>query len=158
MSSNGIVQMEDIYDKKENIIPLKEGRRAKTLSESQSPAQLEIAHQQFQTALADPLNDDSNDPLEIYHCYLKWMKEHYPSGHKSLPKLLETTCRRFKRDERYRNDPRYLNMWLMTARKTESPVDLFKYLALNRIGDKLSEYYEDYASLLESRNRYIRGC
>jgi checkpoint serine/threonine-protein kinase len=155
--------MESIYDKKENIIPLKQGRRANTLATTIPPAQLEIQSSQFQNAISDPSNDDTNDPLEIYHCYLKWMKENYPSGHKSLPKLLEQTCRRFKRDERYRNDPRYLNMWLMvclnyglsckTARKTESPVDLFKYLSLNRIGDKLSEYYEDYASLLESRNR-----
>lgn len=110
---SGIVQMDDIYDKKENIIPLKTGRSAKALATTISPEQLEITAKQFERAIADPQNKDSNDPLEIYHCYLKWMKENYPSGHKSLHGLLEKTCSTFKRDERYRNDPRYLNMWLM---------------------------------------------
>lgn len=110
-----IVQMEEIYDKKENILPLKQGRRADILTASWSPKELEQQEARFRASINNPENLHSNDPLEAYHCYLKWLREVYPSGHKSVPKLLEKACRTFKRDERYRNDPRYLNMWLMVC-------------------------------------------
>jgi len=39
---------------------------------------------------------------------------------------------------------------------TKEPVEVFKYLSVNGIGEYLSIYYEKYASLLEYRERFIK--
>jgi Mad3/BUB1 homology region 1 len=54
---------------------------------------------------------------------------------------------------RYKNDARYVGLWMKVMHTTKDPIEVFKYLAVNKIGDKLSIFYEKYASLLEFRQR-----
>ena len=69
--------------------------------------------------------------------------------------VVEKAVRRFKNDVRYKNDPRFLKLWLIVAHQAREPIDVFKYLSINGIGSLLSLYYEEYATLLEKKTRYV---
>ncbi|KAJ3089502.1 hypothetical protein HK102_006235 [Quaeritorhiza haematococci] len=166
MSRPPIPSLSDFEHQKENIAPLPQGRRAKVLSalfsDSDVPsqqAQLEEQRRRFEELIAAEESSrnqqtEDSDPLEIYHQYLKWMQENYTSGHPELMQVLEKAVRRFKRDVRYKNDLRYLKMWLLLARRTREPVEVFKYLSVNEIGQDLGLFYEEYGLLMESLGRY----
>ncbi|KAL1924985.1 uncharacterized protein VTP21DRAFT_4639 [Calcarisporiella thermophila] len=147
---------------KENILPLRQGRSAKALASifSLSPSGLDAhlaeGHARFQAELA-ALTPDDGDPLDVHHRYVRWVLEHYPQGHNhdsNLIPLLEKATRAFKDDERYRNDPRYLHLWLMYAKYVEVPRDIFVFLLRNEIGGELAAFYEDYGGFLESIEKY----
>ncbi|KAJ3308466.1 hypothetical protein HDU76_003959, partial [Blyttiomyces sp. JEL0837] len=100
------------------------------------------------------LTEDSDDPLDPYHRLLVWYQDRYPSGHPKHASLLETAVRAFRKDPRYKEDPRFIRMWLQVARKAKEPEDVFKYLATNAIGQGSAIYYEEYAAFLESKKRF----
>ncbi|KAJ3039026.1 hypothetical protein HK097_002965, partial [Rhizophlyctis rosea] len=161
-----IPSVDDFYHEKENIIPLPQGRSAALLASlygpstmSSSDIQKKDAHQLAQERKAlerviAQLSDEDEDPLDTYHRYLKWLQQNYPSGHPDYMKCLETAVRRFKKDARYRNDVRYLKMWMGVAMRAAEPVEVFKYMSINEIGQDLGSYYEEYANLMETLKRW----
>ena len=155
--SNRPVEMDDFEYHKENIVPVKSGRKADVLSElykDQSKSdlarekELEQKEKEFQRRIR--LAADSDDPLEPHYEYFKWFQEHHTSGSSRLMNVVESAVRAFRKDERYKNDPRYLKLWLVVIKSTKEPVDVFKYLAVNGIAIKLATYYEEYATHMES--------
>ena len=150
--------MEDIEPHKENIQPLQQGRSAASLAQALSVKPFEnplkVQEHEFEK-LIEAASDDDDDPLDPYFRYVQWMQTNYPSGKTSqLMKLVEKGVRRFKGDSRYRNDPRFLKLWLLVAHQAREPVEVFKYLSVNKIGVDLALYYEEYAKLLEKIARY----
>ncbi|KAJ1977804.1 protein kinase [Dimargaris xerosporica] len=124
-------------DQKENIQPLRKGRSAAKLVEifSQDEATrlryLDEQKQAFEDAVAAVDLDQDEDPLDAYSRYVRWTLENYPQGHNSMSQLvplLERTLHQFQDDERYKNDPRYLKLWLvyveysLRARTTSPPI------------------------------------
>ncbi|KAJ1983472.1 protein kinase [Dimargaris verticillata] len=124
-------------DQKENIQPLRKGRSAAKLVEifSQDEATrlryLDEQKQAFEVAVAAVDLDQDEDPLDAYSRYVRWTLENYPQGHNSMSQLvplLERTLHQFQDDERYKNDPRYLKLWLvyveysLRARTTSPPI------------------------------------
>ncbi|KAJ3414968.1 hypothetical protein HDV05_005799 [Chytridiales sp. JEL 0842] len=97
---------------------------------------------------------DADDPLDPHHRLLTWFQERFPSGHSDYPAALERAVRTFRKDPRYKEDPRYIRMWLQVASRAKVPDDVFKYLSVNNIGQGSALYYEDYAAYMETRNRY----
>ncbi len=159
--SNQPVEMSDFEYHKENIVPVKSGRKADVLSdlykdESKSDLArekaLELKEKDFHRRIR--LAEESDDPLEPHYEYYKWFQEHHTAGSPRLMNLVESAVRAFRKDERYRNDPRYLKLWLVVIKCTKEPVDVFKYLAVNGIGTKLAAYYEEYASHMEGSRKY----
>ncbi|CAG8480534.1 5192_t:CDS:2 [Paraglomus occultum] len=158
---HNIPEFSSFEHQKENILPLKEGRSAASLSEVFSKdhalrtTQLASAHATFAAEL-DTL-DELDDPLDVFNRYIKWTIENYPQGHNhesNLIPLLERATRTFKDDERYKKDPRYLRLWLLYAKYVEHPRDIFVFLENNEIGQDLAAFYEEYGALLESVKRF----
>ncbi|KAH3681993.1 hypothetical protein WICPIJ_007038 [Wickerhamomyces pijperi] len=146
---------------KENIQSLREGRSASALKQLLTSSSDEIKlrrveeRQQFEEALREI--DELDDPLEPYLQYIKWTNENYPSGataESGLMSLLERCCSQFQDTAYYKNDPRYLRVWLLYAKCSPTPRDTFIYLFRKEIGTKLALYYEDFANYLESMERY----
>lgn len=140
---------------KENIVPLLGGRLAlklgNALSKSESRLQLTKKRELLEMKLKQ---DDLDDPLEPYIEYIEWTHNHYPQGGSSdsgLLKLLEKCTSQFRDTPYYRNDPRYLKIWLEYAGYLDLPRDVFVYLAKKEIGVELALYYEEFARLLESK-------
>ena len=85
--------------------------------------------------------------------YVRWMQDSYPSGNPDLVGLLERATREFKDDERYRNDERYLKLWIGYANQLPNPTEVFKFLRVSKIGDQLALYYVATAWTAEDTTR-----
>jgi len=176
--------MTDFEYQKENIIPLPQGRSAAVLSalyakdsvinrnhETNSPNDThssdkesdsltgkeirEIRRKEFENELKNI--EEVDDPLNTYFVYILWLQDNYPSGNDTetgLLSLLETVLKKYQGDPRYLNDSRYLRLWFLYAHYSQEPIEIFKFLSINDIGQNLSTYYEEYALFMETQNKY----
>jgi checkpoint serine/threonine-protein kinase len=176
MGSDDLIDFEIIENQKENIQSLPSGRSAKALAQlytppltagaghTPSPSQTQDAHnavrQRFERELLSI--DDSDDPLDIYDRYVKWTLDAYPSAQNTpqsqLCPLLERATKAFQSSPLYKNDPRYLKLWLHYIRLfSDAPRETFAYLARHNIGEKLALYYEEFAAWLEAAGRWTQA-
>ncbi|KAH4254764.1 hypothetical protein HBI26_008360 [Parastagonospora nodorum] len=176
MGSDDLIDFEIIENQKENIQSLPSGRSAKALAQlytppltaaagyTPSPSQTQDAHnivrQQFEKELLAV--DESDDPLDIYDRYVKWTLDAYPSAQNTpqsqLCPLLERATKAFQSSSMYRNDPRYLKLWLHYIRLfSDAPRETFAYLARHSIGEKLALFYEEFAAWLEAAGRWTQA-
>lgn len=96
------------------------------------------------------------DPLLPWLRYVKWTEAEYPSRGKgsAYVQLLERCTRKFKDEERYRNDKRYLRVWIKYADALDDPTDVFRYLYSNGIGEDLALFYVAWAFVVERAKNY----
>lgn len=165
-----LINFDIIESEKENIQSLPGGRSAKALAAAFAPSLLSPAPTPGATrTINDSIRHDfevelvaiadSDDPLDIYDRYVKWTIDAYPSAQASkesqLRPLLERATKAFQSDSNYKNDPRYLKLWLTYIRLfSDSPRETYAYLARHGIGEGLALYYEEYAAWLEQGGRW----
>lgn len=79
-----------------------------------------------------------------------------PQGERktALADILEQCTKNLFQFQRYRNDVRYLRIWIQYADICNDPSDIFKFLESNEIGQGCSLFYEAYATFLEFRGKY----
>ncbi|KAJ3301142.1 hypothetical protein HDV03_001313 [Kappamyces sp. JEL0829] len=102
--------------------------------------------------------DETHNSLDPYVDYIAWTKGHFPTGHSSIMTITEEAVRKFRKDNRYKNDVRYVQLWMDVGKKQKDPSDLvdgrtnaqFKYLISNGIGQETTLFYEEYAGYKES--------
>lgn len=142
---------------KENIKPLPNGRPALklglVLKEAPSKTLLAKEREELEIRIAA---DDSDDPLQDYIDYISWIQTHYPqgnSGESGLLRILERCTLCFRDNAQYKNDARYLKVWLNYAGFSDLPKDIFVYLAKKDIGLQLALYYEEFAGYLEYKSQ-----
>jgi checkpoint serine/threonine-protein kinase len=176
MGSDDLIDFDIIENQKENIQSLPSGRSAKALAQlftpplssssgtTPSPAQTQDANNATRMQFEKELHaiDDSDDPLDIYDRYVKWTLDAYPSAqntpHSQLCTLLERATKAFQSSTHYKNDPRYLKLWLHYIRFfSDSPRETFAYLAQHNIGDGLALFYEEFAAWLEMAGRWTQA-
>lgn len=173
MDSNDSVDFEIIETQKENIQALPSGRSAKALAQlytppltsgaghASTPLDLQDSHHEERQEFENELQaiDDSDDPLDIYDRYVKWTLDTYPSAQNTrqsrLCPLLERATKAFQSSTHYKNDPRYLKLWLHYIRLfSDAPRETFAYLSRHGIGEGLALFYEEFASWLETAGRW----
>lgn len=159
--SEDTVSFTAIENEKENITSLKKGRSAKILHDiiKSSITQQDYSSQKqvFETAL---LHRD-NDTLDTYMEYINWLLEINFKGpqNDTLLQVIERCLVEFNHNILYRNDPRYLEIWLLYIDSfymdslTEKR-DMFIYLFRNKIGETLSIFYVEFSKLLFEMDRY----
>lgn len=177
------VDISTIELQKENIQPLASGRSASQLASLSSHSlsglgsKNTIEHKRFQTQIdaiaaydaaggvwedgRDRLSSDevaqlADDPLDLHVRYARFVLANYPAGNSAKSKLvpiLEASTRRFVKDDRYTNDPRYLRLWGLYAKHVECPVDCYCFLFSRGIGERLGLMYEEYAAALEAAGK-----
>ncbi|KAG5518257.1 hypothetical protein PMAC_003053 [Pneumocystis sp. 'macacae'] len=155
---------ESIEDQKENIEPLQQGRSVRSLAKAFSgdPCSLKIKNEQEKCVFESEIenSDDHDDPLDVWIKYIKWTNETYPHGQSvesGLVPLLERCIRRFVGVPYYKEDPRYLKIWIQYMKYIDDPREIFCFLAYNGIGQSLSTFYEEYASFLEGNGRKFQA-
>ncbi|KAI7580526.1 hypothetical protein KC346_g18943, partial [Hortaea werneckii] len=155
---------------KENIQALPSGRSAKALhqlysppilGQQPSPADTQDANSKAREPFERELQmiDEADDPLDVYDRYVKWTLDTYPSAQATpqsrLLPLLERATKALQGTPQYRNDPRYLKLWLHYIRLfSDAPREVFVFLARHEIGDGLALYYEEFAAWLENAGRW----
>ncbi|KAJ3474319.1 hypothetical protein NLI96_g12524 [Meripilus lineatus] len=159
-----IVDCDVLEAAKENIQPLASGRRVTALSailstpHAQRESRLGAARQRLRINVEIALEDEDDDPLEAYSRLVSWTVENYPQGpsaESGLIELLEEATR-VLRDEgegRWREDLRYLKLWMLYAGYVEKPAIIYKFCMVNEIGTTHSLLYEDFALALEKAGR-----
>ncbi|PVG04065.1 hypothetical protein CPB86DRAFT_809962 [Serendipita vermifera] len=150
-----------ILQHKENIQPLASGRRAAALAGSlsttpkQKESRLMTERRQFEEE-AELALDNDDDPLAAWIRFVDWTVDNYPQGvsaESGLLELLERATRIFSSDPRYKNDMRYLKLWIHYASYVDHPVKIFSYLNTNEIGTAYALFYEEYCNALERSGR-----
>ncbi|KAI5295255.1 hypothetical protein KEM52_001920 [Ascosphaera acerosa] len=161
-----------IEGQKENIQSLPGGRSARALAAIISPGAASNASSSSGLNETSDMNatirneyedelrsiDESDDPLDIYDRYVKWTIEAYPAAQATpqsgLLPLLERATKAFLSSQEYKNDPRYLRLWLQYIRLfSDDPREIFVFLIWNGIGEKLALLYEEFAAWLETVGR-----
>lgn len=168
--SEDLINFDVIESQKENIQALPGGRSAKKLAQLYSPTPLqqiptpsdikdanERTRAQYEAEVATL--SDSDDPLDIFDRYVKWTFDAYPSAQATpqsqLHTLLERATKAFIGSAQYKNDPRYLKLWLHYVRFfSDSPRETFVFLSRHNIGEGLALFYEEYAAWLEGAGRW----
>ncbi|KAL9579792.1 MAG: hypothetical protein Q9212_004889, partial [Teloschistes hypoglaucus] len=172
--SEDLIDFDIIESHKENIQSLPGGRSAKALASTLAPLTLssklsssgdtrnlnDTIRQEYETELSAIA--DSDDPLDIYDRYVKWTLNAYPSAQATpesqLRPLLERATKAFQSQAHYKNDPRYLKLWLNYIRFfSDAPRETFAYLARHNIGEGLALFYEEFAAWLEGAGRWSQA-
>lgn len=165
MAGNDAVDFSLIEGHKENIQPLASGRSARALASvltpttASTPQNTRIVASAARAAFEKELTTASelDDPLEVWERYFRWTLDNFPSGQSAesgIVQLLERVTKEFLREPQYKNDPRYLKMWVHYIQNySDAPREHFAYLARHDIGQRLALFYEEFASYLESIDR-----
>ena len=175
MAPNDLVDFDIIEGHKENIQALPSGRSAKALAQLFSPSPLqpqatptsldskdanEGVRAEFEAELA--AINEYDDPLDIYDRYVRWTLDAYPSAQATPQSQLHTTLERatkaFVGSAQYKNDPRYLKLWIYYINFfSDAPREAFVFLSRHSIGETLALYYEEYAAWLEGAGRWAQA-
>ncbi|KII90027.1 hypothetical protein PLICRDRAFT_53147 [Plicaturopsis crispa FD-325 SS-3] len=121
---------------------------------ARSSSELAKEKEYYREQISNLLEDD-DDPLTPYDRFIQWTVKNYAKDdpESGLLELLEETTRKFKDDEGYKGDLRYLKLWLLYAQQVEKPSTVYAFLIENKIGLVFSLLYEEYADVLEKEGR-----
>ncbi|XP_061376572.1 uncharacterized protein LOC133318579 [Gastrolobium bilobum] len=109
------------------------------------------------TSLTSDINTyTGKDPLLPWLRGIRKMKDTLPSQtlKENLPGFLQKCAHTFELDRRYRNDMRYLRVWLHLMDFVDDPRALLRTMEVNHIGTKRSQFYQAYALYYEKSKRY----
>ncbi|KAG6136335.1 hypothetical protein E4U50_004125 [Claviceps purpurea] len=170
-----LIDFDLIEAQKENIQSLPGGRSAKKLSELYSlsplhqlatptPSDTKNVHDCIRAEFEAEIQNisESDDPLEVFDRYIGWTLDAYPSAQATpqsqLHLLLERATKAFITTAQYKNDPRYLRIWMHYIHLfSDSPRETYMFLSRHGIGEGLALFYEEYAAWLEGAGRWTQA-
>ncbi|OMO99710.1 BUB1-related protein [Corchorus capsularis] len=144
---------------KENVRPLKRGRNIELLNHSLKAHvndQVKKSLLQNRRRLIEAIDEyRGEDPLQPWLDCIKWVQEAFTSGgdYSGLVLIYEQCVRAFWHSERYKDDLRYLKIWLEYAEHCCDAEVVYKFLDANGIGKTHSAYYVAYALHMESKSK-----
>ncbi|KAH6703426.1 checkpoint serine/threonine-protein kinase BUB1 [Verticillium dahliae] len=174
-ASGDLINFDIIEAQKENIQALPSGRSAKKLAEAFSPSPLhklstptptgsknvtDCIRAEYEAEIANI--SESDDPLDVYDRFVRWTFDAYPSAQATpqsqLHTLLERATKAFITSAQYKNDPRYLKLWILFIQFfADAPRETFLFISRHNIGESLALFYEEYAAWLESAGRWAQA-
>lgn len=99
--------------------------------------------------------NEMDDPLQIFCSHFQYLQEKDPPVSQTRFNVIsERATHEFKDDPRYQNDPRFLKLWITYANGVDRPHDVYEYMRQKGIASRLSSFYNQYATYLESINQY----
>ncbi|KAF5663988.1 bub kinase [Fusarium heterosporum] len=178
MSGSGsgeLIDFDLIEGQKENIQSLPGGRSAKKLAELYSPSPLQKlstptpsdtrnVNDTIRAEFEEEVENiaESDDPLDVFERYVRWTLDAYPSAQATpqsqLHTLLERATKAFVGSAQYKNDPRYLKLWIHYIHFfSDTPRETYMFLSRHGIGESLALFYEEYATWLEGAGRLAQA-
>lgn len=93
---------------------------------------------------------DGDDVLSRWLEYINWIEDTYPElGEQSEMIPVLERCTRTLLNDQYRDDPRFLGLWLKYAEMCTNPLEIYKHLFNNHVGTMNSKLYIHWATYLE---------
>uniref|UniRef100_A0A0A9YES2 Mitotic checkpoint serine/threonine-protein kinase BUB1 beta n=1 Tax=Lygus hesperus TaxID=30085 RepID=A0A0A9YES2_LYGHE len=148
---------------KENIQPLKQGRRANKLglallaqNDVEIQEQLLKEREQYELEI---MTYDGSDPLEPRYSYVHWIEQSCPKHGRevNLIPLLEDTIMLFKEDDRYKQDTRFIELIVKYIETQENPIELYQMVYAQGLGTKCASFYKAWADQLDMINDLQRA-
>eukprot|EP00178_Gracilaria_changii_P012953 TRINITY_DN364_c0_g1_i1.p1 TRINITY_DN364_c0_g1~~TRINITY_DN364_c0_g1_i1.p1 ORF type:complete len:898 (-),score=136.13 TRINITY_DN364_c0_g1_i1:3490-6183(-) len=143
---------------KENIQPRPRGRNVKLLEKVFVGTKEDIEAERIrrENAVKDAVerNEPANKLLDVYLAYALFIVDYYPSGSKYLIRAVEDPCRRHAKDEFFRDDIRFLRLWILYIEMRKDKLEVFSYMRRKRIGYSWTLFYEAWAATLEAARQY----
>ncbi|XP_057951870.1 mitotic spindle checkpoint protein BUBR1 isoform X2 [Malania oleifera] len=144
---------------KENVRPLKRGRNVGLLNHALKcniDNQVKNSLLHTRRRLIQAIDEyEGDDPLHPWIECIKWVQEAFPPGGdcSGLVVIYEQCVRTFWHSDRYKDDLRYLKVWLEYAENCVDAEVIYKFLDANNIGQMHSVYFISYALHMESKNK-----
>ncbi|XP_057502798.1 mitotic spindle checkpoint protein BUBR1 isoform X1 [Actinidia eriantha] len=144
---------------KENVRPLKRGRNVRLLNDalkSQTDHQLKKSLLHNRRKMVEAIDEyKGDDPLKPWLECIKWVQEAFPPGGdcSGLVVIYEQCVRTFWHEDRYKDDLRYLKVWLEYAENCADAEVIYSFLEANKIGQTHSIFFISYALHMESKNK-----
>ncbi|XP_052201150.1 mitotic spindle checkpoint protein BUBR1 [Diospyros lotus] len=144
---------------KENVKPLKRGRNVRLLNDalkSHTDNQLKKSLFDTRRRLIEAIDEyKGDDPLQPWLECIKWVQDAFPPGGdcSGLVVIYEKCVRMFWHDDRYKDDLRYLKVWLEYAENCADAEVIYSFLEANKIGQTHSIFFISYALHMESKNK-----
>ncbi|KAG0709968.1 Mitotic checkpoint serine/threonine-protein kinase BUB1 [Chionoecetes opilio] len=148
---------------KENIQPLKQGRKATVLSvvlDDNATQKLNLMRHEFEEELR---TYSGNDPLDVWYRYVLWVEQNYPKGGKEgkLPKLIEKCLMAVYSNsdvrEKYVNDQRFLDIWIKYANLIHNPLEIYQTMEAKGLCLSFADLYINWAWEMEKAGNYKRA-
>ncbi|XP_004498199.1 mitotic spindle checkpoint protein BUBR1 [Cicer arietinum] len=145
---------------KENVKPLKRGRNVNILNhalKSHIDNNIKRSLIHHRRKLIEEIDDyKGEDPLLPWLECIKWVQEAFPPGGDSsgLVVIYEQCVRAFWHSEQYKDDMRYLKVWLEYVDNCFDKEVIYAFLDANGIGKTHSDFYISYALHLEFKNKF----
>ncbi|KAJ9539824.1 hypothetical protein OSB04_026330 [Centaurea solstitialis] len=110
----------------------------------------------FSSLISDIKTYNGSDPLLPWLRGIRTMTDALPSQllKQKLPRFLQKCAQTFETDLRYRNDLRYLRVWIKLLDFVDEPGAVLKNMKANRIGNKRSLFYQAYALYYEKMKKF----
>ncbi|CDK24940.1 unnamed protein product [Kuraishia capsulata CBS 1993] len=150
------VEFSEIEQDKENIQSLREGRSAFGLAKLFKSERTRDKSQEARGRFEEKLKilEELDDPLEPFVEYLGWLNGNFPQGSSERVVVLRQCASHFVEDDQYKNDIRYLKIWLEYCVYAENPYDSFVLVFRKGIGRDFALYYEEFAKYLEANRKH----
>ncbi|XP_075679771.1 uncharacterized protein LOC113794314 [Dermatophagoides pteronyssinus] len=153
--------MDDLEIIKENVQPLRQGRKIEELKAAfgsdivETNNRREMIRQKFQNDIDQCKNDDDK-LFELYYKYIDWIEQNYPHGSKEIKfkEILENCLEKFYKNEKYQNDERMLSIFLRHINLISNPIDVFKFFYKKNFAKKLSRFYKEWSYQFEMQNKF----
>ncbi|KAJ1460300.1 Mad3/BUB1 homology region 1-domain-containing protein [Pelagophyceae sp. CCMP2097] len=133
---------------KENVAPLRRGRNVNQLAKAfgsmaaleTGPVDVVSGYEADISAAAAGAN-----ALEPWLKYIRHLEDDCVSDGAKAFEARERCARLFKDSEQYRNDARYICVWLGYAAQLEKAEEAFRYLHKKKIGEEVHEFWAAWA-------------
>jgi len=142
----GVVEEHEWEKCKENIKPLKGGRRiGEVLAALKNDT--EYANKMIQTfEMQLRVLEDEVQLLEKWSEYISWTQQHFISStHESLD-LMKRCVKHFKNKPQFKSNDKFVKIWIKISGLTIEADDIFMYMFEQGIGTSMSLFYKEWAT------------
>ncbi|XP_071738629.1 uncharacterized protein [Rutidosis leptorrhynchoides] len=110
----------------------------------------------FSSLISDIKNYSGSDPLIPWLRGIRKMTDELPLEllKQKLPRFLQKCAQTFQSDNRYRNDSRYVRVWIKLLDFVDDPGAVLENMKANHIGNKRSLFYQAYALYYEKMKNF----
>jgi len=115
----------------------------------------EIKHKKYHDSIQ---NYEGDDPLSPWLTYIGWIQQTYISGcTKKLIHVIEKCITKFQDEDRYRQDLRFLKLWIVYTDNVDRAENIFSFMHVNFIGTTHAIFYRAYATCLFSLKNFTKA-
>ncbi|KAL1124502.1 hypothetical protein AAG570_001128 [Ranatra chinensis] len=158
-----MINVETLELSKENIQPLKQGRKAGQLglalqAQTNSEIQQQILKERYNYELLIRMYE-GDDPLQPRYDYVAWIEQTFPKHgpETNLIPLLEDTIATYKDDPRYTNDERFIKLIIKYIETQLNRLEIYQLVYGQGIGTKCAYFYKAWAEELDLEQDYKRA-